>query len=239
MTTKTVSVWLGGAALLGVGITLGWLSSRGNEPRPKGDLAAGTLTVHRLRLTDDQGRTRAQLKSEGEETSFVFFDENRRERLTLALGQAGVAIAVNGRSDSDKMVLSINDSLKTTSVYLSADTSAINLVGTNDAQLKISNSLKTDARSTSLGVAGAVTMLRLSTDGAEAQLFTKSESERDRGGDETKEEPAKVAEINLRTAMTPEVRFRLSSDTKPLIQLPPSDSKTTPARHTPLTREHR
>ncbi len=221
MIKKPVFVWLGGMATLLLGLVLGrWLDGSGTTVG-KDESATGILSVHRLRLTDDQGRIRAELKADGPETSLVFLDDSKRERLTLALGKAGVVIAIDGHNSANKMILSINDSLNTSSIFLSSDTSAINLVGSEDAQLKISNSLRTDARSTSLGVAGPVTKLRLSTDGSEAQLFTKDEEEDEKGG----ARPSKVVELNMRTGINPDIRLRLSSDAKPSIQMPTTDNK--------------
>ena len=169
---------------------------------------------------DDQGHLQAELKSATGETSLVFFDDAKRERLTLTLGKNGVAIAMNGRDHANQIRLASDDALRTSSIFIAAGTAAINLVGTSDAQLKISDSVATDSRSAALGVSGQFTRLQLASDGAEAQLLTASGPIQRRSPRRTRS-----VEMNMRTALLPEVRLRVSSDAAPILQVPVLASK--------------
>jgi hypothetical protein len=214
--TKQSIAWLLGAAAV-IGVSLNWLTRPAEHSNR--DLAVENLSVRHISLTDGQGHTRAELKSEGGQTSLIFFDSTNRERLTLALGESGVAIAVNGRDDATQILLSVNDSLRTSAVFISATTSAINLVGTREAGLKISDSVTTDSRSASFSVGERVTKLRLSSDGAQSQLWTESAPTR-RGSDER----IRSVELDMRTSNVPDARLRVSSGEKPIFQLSATDA---------------
>lgn len=219
MLDGSLRYWLGALGLATIAAASGWLI--GAHRATTRDLAVQNLSVRHMRLTDDQGRTRAELKTVAGETSMTFLDSSNRERLTLVLGDAGVAIRADGRDATNQILLSINDALRTGSVFVAANTAAINLVGSREAQLKISDSLTTDSRSASLSVGSTVTKLRLSSAGAEAQLLSENKPIKRAAKLNTR-----AVELNLRTAVLPEARLRVSSDEKPIWQIPVANHRT-------------
>jgi hypothetical protein len=224
VTKQSITLILAAIALVLVGAVLGWLSSPGECGRH--DLAVENLSVRHIRLTDSQGHTRAELKSEDGATSMTFFDGANRQRLTLALGASGVAIAVNGRDDTNQLLLAVNDALRTSSIFIAATTTAINLVGTREARLKISDSVRTDSNSASLSVAEQVTKLRLASDGAQSQLWAENAPAR-RGTSQR----IRSVELNMRTSTVPDARLRVSSDEKPVFQLSAANARVLPRPH--------
>ena len=198
------------AAVLFVGIVFGWIVCSAWDTR---QLSVDKLTTRCITLTDGHGHKHAELKADGEKTYLVFFDVFNRPRLTLDLDERGPSIALNGREDSNKIVLSVNDSLRTASIFTSALTAGINLVGGEEARLKLSDSLITDARSASLNIGPRVTKLRLSSNGAESEL--RAENELAPG----KADKPRSAELDMRTAKAPSVRLRVSSEDQPNFEL--------------------
>jgi hypothetical protein len=193
------------AVLLG-GIVLGWIVSTTWNTR---QLSVDKLTTRDITLTDSYGHRHAELKADGERTSLVFFDGLNRPRLTLDFDQQGPSIAINGREDNNKIVLSVNDSLRTASILTSALTAGINLVGGEEARLKVSDSLISDARSASLNIGPRVTNLRLSSNGAESEL--RAENELAPG----KVDKPRSVELDMRTPKAAGVSLRVSSEADP------------------------
>lgn len=223
---KKVAAWLllasGVAGLLVVGGLLGlWLSG---VFASKSVLSADRVIAHHISLVDDKGQLKAELKSDGDESSLIFYDKAQHERLSLALGEGGIAILALGRDKKDKILLTVNDNLNTSSIFISATTGGINLVGTNEAQIKISDSLTTDARSASLGLGSGVTKLQLSSEGSEAQLMAKIEP-----SSLQMEQRDRKVELNMRTDTKPAVRLSVNSEEKPILQLGDSETKISAA----------
>jgi hypothetical protein len=197
------------AVLLG-GIVLGWIVCSAWNTR---QLSVDQLTTSDITLTDSHGRRHAELKADGEKTYLVFFDASNRPRLTLNLDKQGPSIALNGREDRNKIVFSVDDSLRTASIFISALTTGINLVGFEEARLKLSDSVITDARSASLNLGPRVTKLRLSSNGAESELRAENELTPRKAG-----KPSSV-ELDMRTAKTPSASLRVSSEAEPNFEL--------------------
>jgi hypothetical protein len=105
------------------------------------------------------------------------------------------------------------------SIYASALTSAINVVGMEEARLKLSDSISTDARSASVSVGPHVTKLRLSSNGAESELWAENELA------PGKAEKPRSAELDMRTARVSRALLRVSSEQKPNFELWDSTSK--------------
>lgn len=197
------------AVLLG-GIVFGWIACSAWNTR---QLSIDKLTTRAITLTDSQGRRHAEFKADGEGTYLVFFDTSNRPRLTFDLDKQGPSITLNGSDNGDKISLSVIDSLRTASILTSALTAGINLVGGEEARLKVSDSVITDARSASLNVGPHVTKLRLSSIGAEAEL--RAENELVPG----KAENPKSVELDMRTAKTPSASLHVSSEAEPVFEL--------------------
>ena len=205
------------AAVLFGGIVFGWIVRSAWNTR---QVSVDKLMTHDIVLTDSHGQRHAELKADGERIRLVFFDAFNRPRLTLDLDDQGPSIALNGREDGDKIVLSVNDPLRTASIFTSGLTAGINLVGGEEARLKLSDSVVTDARSASLNLGPRVTKLRLSSNGAESEL--RAENELALG----KADIPRSAELNMRTAKAPGASLRVSSETEPNFELwSPSGSK--------------
>jgi hypothetical protein len=206
----------GFAAVLLGGIVFGWIV-RSWDTR---QLSVDKLTTREITLTDGHGHKHAELKADGEKTYMVFFDAFNRPRLTLDFDERGPSIALNGREDSNKIVLSVNDSLRTASILTSALTAGINLVGGEEARLKLSDSVITDARSASLNIGPRVTKLRLSSNGAESEMWAQNDL------DQGKSEKPRSVELDMRTSKALGASLRVSSEDKPAFELWNSGTKT-------------
>jgi hypothetical protein len=117
-------------------------------------------------------------------------------------------------------VLSVNDLLLTASIFTSALTAGINLVGGEEARLKLSDSVITDVRSASLNIGPRVTKLRLSSNRAESEMW--AENHLDRG----KSKKLRSVELDMRTSKALGARLRVSSEDKPSFELWNSGTKT-------------
>jgi hypothetical protein len=206
---KVKSIAKFAAVLLG-GIVFGWIVCSAWNTR---QLSVDKLTTGDITLTDSQGHRHAEFRADGERTYLIFFDASNQPRLTLDLDKQGPSLTLNGREDSEKLVLSVNDSLRTTSILTSGLTAGINLVGGEEARLKVSDSVITDARSASLNVGPRVTKLRLSSIGAESEL--RAENEPGRG----KADKPRSVELDMRTAKTPSASLQVSSESEPHFEL--------------------
>jgi hypothetical protein len=207
----------GVAAVLLGGIVLGWVVCSAWGTR---QLSVDKLTTRDITLTDSHGHKRAELTADGERTDLILFDAFNRPRLTLDLDKQGPSVALNGREENNKIVLSVNDPLRTASIFTSALTAGINLVGAEEARLKLSDSVITDARSASLNIGPQVTKLRLSSNGAESELWAKNEL------DPGKPDRPRSVELDMRTAKAPGATLSVGSDAEPNFELrDPSGSK--------------
>ena len=214
---KVKSIATLAAVLLG-GSVFGWIVRGAWNTR---QLSVDKLTTRDLTLTDPQGRRRAELKADGEGTDLVFFDASDQPRLTLDFNKQGPSVALYGREGVNKIVLSVNDPLRTASILTSALTAGINVVGGEEATVKLSDSVTTDARSASLNLGPHVTRLRLSSIGAESELCAGNEMTPGKANKSTS------AELSMRTTKAPRASLRISSETEPIFELWGSgDTKT-------------
>lgn len=189
---------------------LGGLLARSFDRR---QFSVDTLQAREITLVDQAGHKRAEFKADQGRTYLVFFDRSDRPRVTLNLDEGGASEILQGVEAADKIALSVNDALQTASIYTGALTSAVNIVGREEARVKLSDSLFTDARSASVSIGPRVTKLRLSSNGAESDLWAENEPSR------TKAANPLEAELAMRASQVSHALLRVSTEDKPAFEL--------------------